>query len=153
MLTLIPKTVVVLLVCLVAADIVGAISCTLFDVLLFRGDSPALPYAIWLVLGIFCGLIAFNAAGAWSSRGVVTGKEDWTAMPGAAGIGTAVLSTSVAVIVGLSGLFYWLIWSRDVEGEYYVPDSEPHSIVFFVCVLAAIAGCRFMLTPKPKRPG
>ncbi|MEJ0064380.1 MAG: hypothetical protein WDM85_02345 [Caulobacteraceae bacterium] len=146
MLGLIPKTIVVVLVCLVAADIAGAIACTVFDILPLRGASPAVAYAIWLVFGVFCGLIAYNIAGDWSSP---EGEGDWTVRPGAGRIGVGVLVVSVVVVVALAWLFYSLYWSRGVDGEYYVPDSESHSIVFIVAVLGAMAAGRFVLMPKP----
>ena len=149
MLGLILKTVVVVLVCLVAADIGGAIACTLLDILPLRGASPAVAYAIWLVFGVFCGLIAYNIAGDWSSP---KGEGDWTVRPGAGRIGAGVIAVSLFVVAALAWLFYVIYWSRGVDGEYYVPDSEPHSIVFFVAVLGAMAAGRFVLMPKPDSP-
>jgi hypothetical protein len=150
MLGLIWKTVLVAIVCLAIADIVGALGCTFFDVMDFTGNSPALPYAIWFVLGVFCGLFIYLFAGAWASPTV--GKEDWTEMPSARGIGTGILIITGLLLTGLSCLFYAIQWSRGVEGEYYVPDSEPHSIVFFVSVLAGIALPRFAAMPTPRQP-
>jgi hypothetical protein len=149
MLGLIPKTVVVLLVCLVAADIAGALACTLFDILPLRFASPGVAYAIWFVFGVFCGLFAYNIAGDWSSP---KGEGDWTVRPGAGRIGAGVLAVSVVIVAGLAWLFYSIYWSRGVAGEYYVPDSEPHSIVFIVAVLGAMAAGRFALMPKPDTP-
>jgi hypothetical protein len=136
------KTPLVALVCLVIADIIGVLGCTFFDVMDFTGNSPALPYAIWFVLGVFCGLFIYLFAGAWVSPTV--GKEAWTKLPSAGRIGTGILIVTGLLLAGLSYLFYAIQWSRGVEGEYYVPDSEPHSIVFFVSVLAGIALFRFV---------
>lgn len=130
------KTLLVVLACLIAADVVGALACTLFDILDFTSNSPALSYAIWLVLGGFCGLIAYNVAGAWSSPKGRWG--DWSSAPGSKGIGTVILIVTVLVVVALAGLFYALIWTQGVAGDDYVPDSEPHSLVFFVAVLAGV---------------
>jgi hypothetical protein len=149
MLGLIFKTVVVVLVCLVAADLAGALACTLFDILPLKYASPAVAYAIWLVFGVFCGLVAYNIAGDWSSP---KGDGDWTVRPGAGRIGAAVLIVSLVIMAGLAWLFYTIEWSRGVDGEYYVPDSEPHSIVFIVAVLGAMIAARFGLMPKPDAP-
>jgi hypothetical protein len=149
MLGLTLKTIVVVLVCLVAADIAGAIACTVLDILPLRGASPAVAYAVWLVFGVFCGLFAYNIAGDWSSP---SGEGDWTVRPGAERIGDGVLITSFVVVAALAWLFYGIYWSQGVDGEYYVPDSEPHSIVFIVAVLGAMAAGRFVLMPKPDAP-
>src|SRR5271156_1639765 len=108
MLGLIWKIVVVVLVCLLAADIAGAIACTLLDILPLRGASPAVAYAIWLVFGIFCGLIAYNIAGEWSSP---KGEGDWTVRPGGGRIGLGVLIVSVVIVGALAALFYRIYWS------------------------------------------
>jgi hypothetical protein len=149
MLGLILKTVVVVLVCLLLADIAGAIACTVLDILPLRSASPAVAYAIWFVFGVFCGLIAYNIAGEWSSP---KGEGDWTVRPDAGRIGVGVLIVSVVIVGALAALFYRIYWSQGVPGEYYVPDSEPHSIVFIVAVLGAMIAGRFFLMPKPDAP-
>jgi hypothetical protein len=148
--SLILKTLFAVLGCLVAADIVGALACTLFDILDLRSNSPALSYAIWLVAGAFCGLIAYNIAGAWSSPKGRWG--DWNSAPGSKRTGTVILIVSALVVVALAAAFYALYWSRGVAGDDYVPDSEPHSLVFFGAVLAGVAVGRFMLMSDPDKP-
>jgi hypothetical protein len=146
---LILKTVVVALGCLVAADIVGALACTIFDILPLRGVSAALAYAIWLVIGVFCGLFIYNIAGAWVSPKPESG--DWSSTPGANRIGTGVLITSVVIVAALAWLFYAIFWSQGVAGDDYVPDSEPHSIVFFAALLGGMAVGRFALMSEPEK--
>lgn len=143
MVGLILRTAAVLILCLVVADIVGVFVCTLFDISPFEGAGAALPYAIWPVLGIFCGISAFAMAGAWHSP-----EGDWMRRPEARRIATIILVTGAVLIRGLSLFFYRIYWSQGVAGEYYVPDSAPHSLVFFVSVLGAMAFCRYALTPK-----
>jgi hypothetical protein len=150
---LIFKTVLVLLGCLVAADIAGVVACTIVEVILPGGNSALFPYVVWLVFGVFCGLFAYNFAGRWSSPKAEAGSGDWSARPGAAGIGNGVMITSAVVIVGLAALLYVIVWSHGGAGEYYVPDSEPHSLVFLVAVLGAMIMGRFMLMPTPDKPG
>jgi hypothetical protein len=148
--SLILKTVLVALGCLVAADVAGTLACTVFDILPLRAASAALAYVIWLVFGVFCGLFTYNFAGAWSSPKGQAG--DWSARPGASRIGTGVLITGVCVVAGLAGLFYATLWSRGVAGEEYVPDSEPHSLVFLTAVLGGMAVGRFMFMSDPETP-
>ena len=148
---LILKTALVVVVCLVAADIVGVLACTLFDILPLAYVSAALFYAIWFVDGVFCGLFAYNIAGAWSSPDAPSSQptpENWSARRGARRIGTGVLVTALMVVAGIAWLSS-LIWSQGAAGEYYVPDSESHSIVFFVAVLGAMAFARFSLMSDP----
>ncbi|WP_129791388.1 hypothetical protein [Sphingosinicella sp. CPCC 101087] len=122
------KTLVVLSFYLAAADLIGVVACFLFDVAPLRFDSGASPYAIWSVLGIFTGFIVFGAAGHWASR---AGKGEWSGRLGAARTGNLVLATGLAGMAGLGLLFDRLWWSRGVDGEYFVPDSAPHTITFF----------------------
>jgi hypothetical protein len=140
------KTVAALLVCLVAADLVGVVVCVVIDVAPLRYGSAALPYAIWLVLGAFAGFIAFGFAGAWASA---SGNEKWVDEPGAPRIGNHVLLASLIVMLALCGLFYWLYWSRGVVGEYFVPDSLPHTLTFLLAALGAMLAARSALHPMP----
>ena len=78
------KTALVFIVCLAIGDVVGVIACTIFDIAPIRGNSAALPYAIWFVLGVFAGFIALFGAGSW-----ISGKgENWDLGPGAAALTT-----------------------------------------------------------------
>jgi hypothetical protein len=147
------KTVLVFVGLLIAADIAGAIVVTVIDILPLRFASAALSYAIWFVGGVFCGLFAYNIAGAWAAP---TGEGDWSARPGARRTGTGVLVIGALVVVAAALLFYAALWSRGVAGEDYVPDSAPHSIVFLVAVLGAAIMGRFYLMPgepQTKPPG
>ena len=140
------KTIVALTGWLVVIDIVGVIACTLFDIAPIRSSSGLLPYAIWMVLGIFCGLFAYQGAGAWA---FAEREGEWSDQPGAFGTGNVIVATAAAWI-GLLMLFFWYIyWSRGIAGEYFVPDSAPHSILFGLCVLGTMAGTHFLLLPTP----
>ncbi|MEA3031895.1 MAG: hypothetical protein QOG13_3220 [Sphingomonadales bacterium] len=139
------KTLVVLVAWLVALDIVGVIACVIFDVVPLRGSSGALPYAIWFVLGVFAGFLAFATAGAWAAE---AGEQDWMERPGGMAVGNRVLVSSLVVLLGLAALFWWLYWSRGVAGEYFVPDSMPHTIVYFVSAFGAMLVGRSTLRAK-----
>jgi len=145
------KTVLVALVCLVAADVAGAIAVTVFDILPLQFVSAGLAYAIWLVVGGFCGLYAYNIAGAWASPNAEPGAPDWSARSGASDIGTGIVITSLVVVGALAGFFYAIYWSKGVAGDDYVPDSAPHSIVFFLAVAIAVIAARFFLMPTPDK--
>lgn len=145
------KTVLVLLFCLVAADIAGVLVGSVIDVLPLKGKSAALFYVIWFVVGAFCGLFAFNMAGAWSSPSAT--KDDWSSLPGSRRTGNVVLLVSAVLLAGLTWFFHLIYWSQGVGGEYYVPDSAAHSITFVAAVLGAMILARFALMPAVKEPG
>lgn len=140
------KTLVVLVAWLVALDIVGVIACMIFDVVPLRGSSGALPYAIWFVLGAFAGFLAFATAGGWAAE---AGEQDWMERPGGMAVGNRVLLSSLVILLGLAALFWRLYWSRGVAGEYFVPDSMPHSLTYFLSALAVFVAAPFILKPKP----
>lgn len=140
------KTAVVLTGWLVVIDIVGVIVCTLFDIAPLRANSGLLPYAIWMVLGIFCGLFAYQGAGAWA---LADRAGEWSDQPDAFRAGNIIVATGAAWIGALMLFFRHIYWSAGVAGEYFVPDSAPHSILFGLCVLGAMAGTHFLLLPTP----
>jgi hypothetical protein len=140
------KTALVFLLCLALGDVAGVIACTIFDIAPIRGSSAALPYAIWFVFGVFAGFMALYGAGAWiSAKG-----ENWDSGPDAARLMTGIFLTALALSVALGVFFWWLYWSRGVDGEYYVPDSMPHTITYLVAALGAMWFGRLALKPSSK---
>jgi hypothetical protein len=140
------KAAVAFLVCLAVGDVVGVVACTIFDIAPIRGNSAALPYAIWFVLGVFVGFISAFAAGSW-----IAGKDDkWDEGPRAGGIATGIFLSALAVSAALCVVFWKLYWSQGVEGEYYVPDSQSHSITYLVSALAGIWLVRLVSKPWPQ---
>ncbi len=128
------KTAVVFLLCLVVGDVAGVVACTIFDIAPIRGSSAALPYAIWFVLGAFAGFVALFGAGSW-----ISGKgEDWSDGPEGNKLATRIFLSALVVSLALGAFFWWLYWSHGVAGEYYVPDSGPHTIVYLVSALGAM---------------
>lgn len=140
------KTAIVFLACLALGDVVGVVACTIFDVAPIRGYSAALPFAIWFVLGVFAGLFALFGAGSW-----ISGKgETWDSGPEGAALSTRILLCAVAVAAAIGTFFWWLYWSRGVAGDYYVPDSGPHTITYLVGALGGMWVGRLALKPSPK---
>jgi hypothetical protein len=147
------KSVGSLLGYLVVADIAGVVLGAILDVLPLRAVSPPLFYAIWLVLGVLSGLFAYNLAGLWSSSGkwptgLGSRPEDWTARSDARRTGNVILVTCISVLAVLTLSFYRFWWSQGVNGEYYVPNSMTHTIVFLLSVLAGLILARTMLMPE-----
>ena len=141
------KSLAILLFWLVAADLAGVVACLVFDIAPLRYDSGALPYAIWFVLGVFTGLVALGSAAEAASG---EGQEDWGRRPGAARIANIVFAAGAALLLGLGLVFNAIWWSQGVNGEYFVPDSAPHTITFFVSVLAGMLLARHALVEERK---
>lgn len=137
------KTIAVLTCSLVLAAIIGTIGSAVPEILLPRFFSALLPYVIWLVLGIFCGLLSFGGSGAWATghaspwtwQDETSGREgDWTSQPGAKRIGTWVVVAAAVEIVPLGAYFY-------------IISETGHSLIFFGSVLAGMILGRWSLMP------
>ena len=140
------KTAIAFVICLALGDVVGVVACTIFDIAPIRGNSAALPFAIWFVLGVFAGFIALFGAGSW-----ISGKgENWDSGPGAVALTTRIFLSALVTAIAIGTLFWWLEWSRGVDGEYYVPDSAPHTIVYLFSALAGMWLGRLVSQPQPK---
>jgi H+/Cl- antiporter ClcA len=143
---LVLKSAVAILGCLVAADITGELMNAVLGGLMgdpSEGFNIVLAYTIWLVVGVFCGLFAYNYAGSWSSP--KTSEGDWTTRSGASRIGTGVLVVGLLVVVSLAVLCQTFIWPGAGDRDYDVPFNMPRSIVFFVTVIGAMVFARFSL--------
>ncbi len=115
------KTAVVLVFCLIVADAIGVIVCTLFDIAPIRAKSALLPYAIWLVLGIFCGLSAYQGAGARA----LAGKEgEWTDRAGAFRAGNVIVVTGATILAALLLLFRHLYWTAGFPANIMCPTAH-----------------------------
>ncbi|HEY5711207.1 MAG TPA: hypothetical protein VIT38_04860 [Allosphingosinicella sp.] len=142
------RTIMFLAVWLIVFDVIGVIACVIFDVVPFRGSSGALPYAIWFVLGIFAGGITVMSAG---DPPAGEGDDDWTDDADAPRKAAIVFLTSLAMLGALAAFFNHIYWSQGVEGEYFVPDSMPHTITYFVSILAPMLLVLFTPKPRPSR--
>lgn len=141
------KSMIALIAWLAIAATAGFIICMLIDVVPARHGSAMLPFAIWGVIGLFTGFVVlYNAAG-WAAP---PAEREWTSQPTAPALAGAVLQASLIVLAVLSGVFYWLYWSRGVVGEHFVPDSAPHTLTFFAATALAMLIGKAALTPKPK---
>jgi len=140
-------TLIVLLGWLVAADVAGVGACLILDIAPLRHGSGGISYAIWFALGVFAGFLAFGTAGAFVSP---AGDETWMERPGARAIGNRVLVSSLVILLALCAFFYWLYWSRGVAGDYFVPDSAPHTATFVIAVVTGMLFGRSLTAPKSR---
>ena len=134
--------------CLVAFDIVGVVACFFFDVMPLRASSTALSYTIWFVLGVFCGLFAYDAGGTAASP---NSQGNWSDREDARKTGSLAILVTLAVLVTLSIVCYRLMWQYHPESSSFVPDSEPLTLTFFAAVLAAEVFEHTALLPEPKK--
>jgi len=140
------KAAIVIVACLALGDVVGVVACTIFDIAPIRGDSAALPYVIWFVLGIFAGLFALAGAVTWAS-----GKEAFASeSPETAALATRIFLVGLVVALAIGVIFWRIYWSQGVVGDYYVPDSAPHTIVYLLSALGGMWVGRLVSTPRPK---
>jgi hypothetical protein len=146
------KIVVTTLAVLVASDVVGVAMCFFCEVFLSsRQTSTALYYAIWFVVGVFCGLISYMTSGGLVSPET---KGDWTNLADAGKTGILVILTTAAVLTALSILFYRLTWRLpNLADSYYVPDSESLTLTFFVTILASVIFTHKTMRPEPAKKG
>lgn len=128
----------------VAADVVGVLACLFLDIAPLRYESAALPFVVWFVLGVFCGVAAF-----WSA-GTSLGKdknEDWVDLPDAPRRGKLILAVTAVLYAALSFLFHRSMWRFHPSGELYVPDTRSLTLTFFGGILAAMAFFAFTCGP------
>jgi hypothetical protein len=88
----------------VVFDLIGVAACSSFDVAsvlsLNIGDTCTLLfYTIWIVLGIFCGLLSYDAGG---KVGSPNGPGDWTSREGAGRTGLLVVGIESAIVAAVS---------------------------------------------------
>jgi len=142
------KVLLALLVTLIVFDVVGVIVCFVLDVAPLAEKSTALVYAIWFVLGVFCGLFSyFNAGGA-----IADGGTYWYRKENATEVGTFVIAVAALLLLAMCGIGYAVAWSTNPLGVMFVPDSEPLSITFFAAILATMLFMRNLFKPIKSAP-
>lgn len=137
-----------MVVSLVVFDLVGVVVCFFFDVMPLRDSSTALSYAIWFVLGSFCGLFGYNAGGSSASP---ASEGDWTNRDDARKTGLLVILATLVILLTLSIVCYRLMWQYHPESSSFAPDSGPLTLTFFVAVFAAQVFAHTTLLPEPEK--
>jgi len=134
---------------LVAADLVGVAVSFFCDAFVpERRTSTALYYAIWFVVGVFCGVLIYVTCGSFTSP---EKKGDLMKWGDEGQTGLLVILTTAAILVGLSILFYRLQWQYPRADSVYVPDSEPLTLTFFFTILASLIFTHKTFGPEPKK--
>jgi hypothetical protein len=133
---------------LIAFDVVGVVVCFFFDIAPLRGKSTALFYAIWFVLGVFCGLLSYNTAGSIASP---QSNVEWTNREDSGKSGLLAVLTISVVLTALSVAFYLLLWRYQPEASFFVPDTPSPTLTFFVTILASVVFAHKSLRSAPKK--
>jgi hypothetical protein len=133
-----------LLLYLVGFDIVGVLVCLFFDILSFGDSDISAYYAVWFVLGVFCGVFSYETGGKIASpKSTAEGakergtNQEWTSREDSRRSGLLVILTTSVVLGTLSVLFYLLWWQGSMEPTGFVPDSGPLTLTFFGTILAS----------------
>jgi hypothetical protein len=133
-----------LLLYLLGFDIVGVIVCLFFDILSLGDSDPSAYYAVWFVLGVFCGFFSYGTVGEIASRksSVDGASQDgeflgWTSREDSGRSGLLVILTTSVILGTLSVLFYLFWWQGSMEPTGFVPDSGPLTLTFFGAILAS----------------
>ena len=137
-------------ICLAVFDILGVVVSFVLDVfgVEMAGIDAAAFYALWFVLGVFCGLLNYNTAG-----GLASSKSEgaWTNRVDASKTGLLVCAILILLLIGLSVLFFATFWRGSADGDPYVPDNMPLTLTFFAATAAATFLGHKVLRPSPKQ--
>lgn len=149
----IAKIVLTSLLYLVVFDLTGVVACSFFDIasvlpLKIGATSTALFYTIWIVLGIFCGLLSYDAGG---KIGSASGPGDWTSREGAGRTGLLVVWIECMMVAAASILCCLFLWPRDLASGFSVPDNVFPTLSFFVAIVASAVLAHTRLRPAPER--
>jgi hypothetical protein len=128
----------VFLLYVAAFGLIGGIVSFLFEAigdLSMEGFDAVIFYVLWCVLGIFCGLLGYDAGGKFASPGSV---GDWTGREDAGKTGLVVMLTESVLLFALFVPCY--LW---------VSGSLSLTLTFFVTVFVSIMFGHFKLRPKP----
>jgi hypothetical protein len=132
------------IIVVVVADLVGLLAVTILDILFGRFDSGALYYAVWMVIGVFGGII-------YSSTCQQAGGGQYAP-------GDSILATSVSLV--LSALLIFLFCQSGemlttvAKYDYYVPGHKYVTYTFFITfVVTAFLGRNITATKNPNSTG
>lgn len=144
------KITVCTVVYLVVSVIAGAVASFVLDVLgvVSPDVSAAAFYALWFVLGVFCGLLNYNTAGRLAYP---KSKIDWTNQSDASKTGWLVCAISLLLLVGLSVLFFPIFWRDSISDHPYVPTSMSLTLTFFTAIVIATFLAQTVFRPSPKQ--
>jgi hypothetical protein len=138
------RTVGVTLLYLVGFDILGVIVSFALDILPLRALSVPLFYAVWFVLGVFCGLLGYNRTGAMLTPGA---GDDWINRDTAVRAGRLVAGTMTFMLLAiLVGIIIVLGDSSDNE-SVFVPDNVPLTVTFLIATAGAVLVANRTLKP------
>lgn len=134
---------------LVGFDVLGVLVSAIFDVasvlpLKLGNTSTMLFYAVWIVDGIFCGLLSYDAGGRVGSE---EGPGDWTSRDGAGRTGLLVVLAQCLLVAGLWTLCSVFLWQRGIATGVIAPDNPRLTLVFAASIVISGAVAHFHFRP------
>lgn len=138
---------------LVGFDLLGVLACSIFDVasvlpLKIGNTSTMLFYTVWIVDGIFCGLLSYDAGGRIGSE---KGPGDWTGREGAGRTGLLVVLVQCLLVAGLWILCRSFLWQRGIASGITAPENPHLTLVFAASTIIAATVAHFQLRPAPPK--
>jgi hypothetical protein len=115
------------IIVVLVADLAGVLAVTLFDILFIRFDSSALYYAIWLVIGVFSGIIYM---------GIFRQGESKLQDP-VNGIVTVLVAVVMSSLLILAFHLIGEMHTNVAAYDYYVPGHKYVTYTFFITFTAA----------------
>ena len=141
------------LIYLVVFDLIGVAACFFFDLvgvlpMKAGATSTLLFYTVWIVNGIFCGLLSYDAGG---KIGSLEGPGDWTSREGAGRTGLLVAGIESVLVAGLLALCYRFLWQQGSAPDFYVPDNAGVTVAFFAAIVISVVFGHTQLRPSPEK--
>ncbi len=138
---------------LLGFGLLGVLVCAIFDVasvlpLKLGNTSTMLFYAVWIVDGMFCGLLSYDAGGRIGSE---KGPGDWTSREGAARAGLVVVVVQCLLVAGLWILCRVFLWQRGIESGIIAPDNPRVAFVFAASTVISAAVGHFHFRPAAQK--
>lgn len=133
---------------IVAFDVVGVVAAFVLDVFPSRRKSDFTFYAIWLVLGAFCGFLAYQSGAQSASTGPET---EWTDRADAPQAGRFALAGTALLLIAITTVSYLTMWKRGVQDSFFVPDDTVSTLVFFIAMFLAMLIAHRAFVPDRKK--
>jgi len=149
-----PKKILKIAICtvlyLIVFDVIGVVASFILDVLFslpVRSASVAAFYALWLVGGVFCGLLNYDTAG---GRLYPKVEGNWSKEKDAVSAGRLVRAVAIVVTILACAAANRML-GGNVSDDYFVPDNLPLTVTFCLGVIGGTLVAASAMLPAAKR--